>query len=186
MIRKYVPELRHFDKKYIYEPQKAPIADQKAWGCLIVDQNKQSAKHEVGGGDSREKEMATYPKQMFDFDERRKICIDGMKHAYDVKMYGDDERVMSGEWRQIFDYPSEAQTNDMKVKDETNGEPVEGERQNGGKKRGRGGDSDRNQVEEENGDDDEKIDVHKRKSSAGTGGRGKQRKIDTMVNRRKT
>lgn len=133
----------------------------------------------------------TYPKQMFDFDERRKICIDGMKHAYDVKMYGDDERVMSGKWRQIFDYPSEAHTKDMKVKDETNGKPVEGERQNGGGKRGRGrgrgSDSGEKEVEERaDGDGNEKTEVHKRKSTTGTGGRGKQRKIDIMVNRKKT
>ena len=34
-IRHYVPELARYDKKYIYEPWKAPIADQKAWGCRI-------------------------------------------------------------------------------------------------------------------------------------------------------
>jgi cryptochrome len=31
-VRKYVPELRGFDKKYIYEPWKAPVVDQKKWG----------------------------------------------------------------------------------------------------------------------------------------------------------
>lgn len=34
-MRKYVPELKHFSDKYIYEPWKAPIADQKAWGCVV-------------------------------------------------------------------------------------------------------------------------------------------------------
>ena len=34
-IRKYVPELKAYDKKYIYEPWKAPLPDQKKWGCMI-------------------------------------------------------------------------------------------------------------------------------------------------------
>lgn len=91
-MRQYVPELANFDKKYIYEPHKAPIADQKAWGCQIK-------------GDGTEKgdgKLKTYPKPMFDFNERRSICLDGMKHAYDVGMYGDDKRRLNGEWKKVF------------------------------------------------------------------------------------
>jgi cryptochrome len=29
-----------------------------------------------------------YPKPMFDFNERRQVCIDKLKKAYDVGMYG--------------------------------------------------------------------------------------------------
>ena len=56
-IRRYVPELAKFDKKFIYEPWKAPIADQQKWGCRVT--NDESA----AGGQS-------YPKPMFDFDKR--------------------------------------------------------------------------------------------------------------------
>ena len=34
-VKHCVPELEEFDQKYIYEPWKAPIADQKRWGCVI-------------------------------------------------------------------------------------------------------------------------------------------------------
>ena len=44
-MRRYVPELKDIPKKYIYEPHKAPIADQKKAGVLIK-----------GNGDETEKE----------------------------------------------------------------------------------------------------------------------------------
>jgi cryptochrome len=91
-VRNYIPELANFDKKYIYEPHKAPIADQKKWGCQIRGDGT-----EKGDGD-----MKTYPKPMFDFNERRQACIDGMKHAYDIKMYGNDKRRLNGEWKKVF------------------------------------------------------------------------------------
>jgi cryptochrome len=94
-VRKYVPELASFDKKYIYEPHKAPIADQKAWGCVVTGD---------GSGEAPSHgEYDVYPKPMFDFNERRQFCIDQMKRAYNVGLYGDDEKVVSGEWRKLFD-----------------------------------------------------------------------------------
>lgn len=105
-IRKYVPELKEFDKKYIYEPHSAPIADQKKWKCQI----------QGDGTEKGTKEMAIYPKPMLNFNEARQKCLDQMKEAYDVGLYGDNEKVMSGEWKKIFDY-SEGKQN----KDETNG-----------------------------------------------------------------
>lgn len=93
-VRRYVPELAQFDKKYIYEPHKAPIADQKAWSCII----------QGDGTKTEEKGTAVYPKPMFDFSERRKFCLDRIKEAYDVGLYGDDERVLSGEWKKLFDF----------------------------------------------------------------------------------
>ena len=93
-VREFVPELKGFDKKYIYEPHKAPIADQKKWGCLIS-----------GDGTETERDgMKVYPKPMFDFNERRQVCIDGVAKAYKVGMYGDDPRVLSGEWKNVFDF----------------------------------------------------------------------------------
>lgn len=35
LIRRYIPELAGLADKYVYEPWKAPIADQKKAGCLI-------------------------------------------------------------------------------------------------------------------------------------------------------
>lgn len=92
-IRKWVPELKNFNKKYIYEPSKAPIADQKAWGCKISGNG--SATEEAG--------MKVYPKPMFDFVEQRQICLDGMKKAYEIGLYGIDKKVKDGSWRNLFD-----------------------------------------------------------------------------------
>jgi cryptochrome len=93
-VRRYCPELKDFDKKYIYEPHKAPVADQKRWKCLIRGDG--SVKEEDG--------LQVYPKPMFDFSERRDICMDKIKNAYSVGLYGADERVMNGEWKKIFKY----------------------------------------------------------------------------------
>ena len=93
-VKRYVPELAKFDKKYIYEPHKAPIADQKAWGCVI----------QGDGMKVEDKGTKVYPKPMFDFNERRQFCLDRIKEAYDVGLYGDDERVLSGEWKKLFDF----------------------------------------------------------------------------------
>jgi cryptochrome len=96
-VRRYVPELREFDKKFIYEPWKAPIADQKRWGCRVE-----------GDGSVKEKDgLKYYPKPMFDFAERRRICIDAIKKAYDVRLYGNDKRVLDGTWRELFDNEGE-------------------------------------------------------------------------------
>lgn len=86
-VRKYVPELKHYDKKYIYEPHKASAADQKRWNCLVKGEGEESN---------------TYPLPMFDFDERRQICLDRMKKAYAVGLYGDDARVMHGDPSGLF------------------------------------------------------------------------------------
>lgn len=119
-VRKYVPELANFDKKYIYEPFKAPIADQKKYGCMVEGDGAQT---EDGG-------IPTYPKPMLDFNERRKFCIDKLKAAYDMKVYGDDERVLNGKWKSIFDFDDSSTGR----KDEANGS-VNGAK---GSKRSRG------------------------------------------------
>jgi deoxyribodipyrimidine photolyase len=97
-VRRYVPELAKYDKKYIYEPWKAPIADQKKWGCRIV------AYGEVEEG------RKTYPKPMFEFSERRDICLKGMKNAYSVGLYGNDPKVLDGSWRKLFEDNAEGPT----------------------------------------------------------------------------
>lgn len=94
-VRRYVPELEKYGDKYIYEPWKTPLADQKQWGCLI----KGDGDGKVEEGEDRYK---LYPKPMFDFDERRRICIEGVKGAYKVGLYGADERVQDGSWSELF------------------------------------------------------------------------------------
>jgi deoxyribodipyrimidine photolyase len=104
-VRRYCPELKDFDKKYIYEPWKAPIQDQKKWGCRIEGDGTEG----VGNG-----KVKTYPKPMFDFSERREICIQGIKNAYAVGLYGNDPRVLDGTWRKLFDDDAEGPTEGKK------------------------------------------------------------------------
>lgn len=106
-VRRYVPELKDFDKKYIYEPWKAPIVDQKKWGCLVKGDDSQGA----------EGATQTYPKPMFDFATQRDICLQGMKNAYHVGLYGNDPKVLDGTWRKLFDDHAEGPT------EGTNGPP---------------------------------------------------------------
>jgi cryptochrome len=101
-VRRYVPELANFDKKYIYEPHKAPIADQKKWGCLI--------KGDGSDGERGEGGVKIYPKPMFDFPTRRDKCLAGMKNAYHVGLYGNDPKVLDGTWRKLFDDSAEGPT----------------------------------------------------------------------------
>ncbi|KAI8936662.1 hypothetical protein NX059_007059 [Plenodomus lindquistii] len=103
-VKKYVPELSRFNGKYIYEPWKAPIADQKKWGCRI----------EGDGLNAEEGEAKTYPKPMFDFPTRRDVCLDGMKTAYHVGLYGNDPKVIDGSWRKLFRDNAEGPTKGSK------------------------------------------------------------------------
>ncbi|RAL13932.1 deoxyribodipyrimidine photo-lyase [Aspergillus homomorphus CBS 101889] len=109
-VRRYCPELAQFDKKYIYEPWKAPIADQKKWQCRVTGDG--SASRDEASG------LPAYPKPMFNFDERRDFCISQIKHAYEVNFYGDDAKVMDGSWKEVFDFHDEG----GKVVDETTGQ----------------------------------------------------------------
>ncbi|KAL1296897.1 hypothetical protein AAFC00_004511 [Neodothiora populina] len=111
-IRKYVPELAALDKKYIYEPWKAPIADQRAAGVVVKGEGDVSGK-----GDSVQRDdngSMVYPKPMFDFSERREICISGLKEAYAVGLHGDDSRVLDGSWKALFKDEGEGPTRGQK------------------------------------------------------------------------
>ena len=99
-VRRYVPELKDVPKKFIYEPAKAPIADQKKAGVRVE-----------GDGTEKEKDgLKLYPKPMFDFNAQREICIQGMKTAYAAGLYGNDERVLDGTWKKAFDDAGEGPT----------------------------------------------------------------------------
>ncbi|KAJ5387640.1 hypothetical protein N7509_010181 [Penicillium cosmopolitanum] len=92
LIRRYCPELAKFDKKYIYEPWRAPIADQRKWECRVTGD----------GRSSTNEDGKIYPKPMFDFNDRRTICLDAMKNAYHVGLHGNDKEVKDGSWRKAF------------------------------------------------------------------------------------
>ncbi|KAI4113678.1 MAG: hypothetical protein LQ338_008136, partial [Usnochroma carphineum] len=110
-VRRYVPELARYSKKFIYEPWKAPVREQREWGCLVR-----------GDGEIEEENgMKVYPKPMFDFNERRGVCIEGMKNAYRVGLFGDDPRVLDGTWRKLFPDDAEGPT------EGTQGPTVEGQ-----------------------------------------------------------
>ena len=100
-VKHFLPELEGYPAKYIYEPWKAPIQDQKRAGCLIKGDGE-------GGGE--EGGTKIYPKPMFDFNERRGICIEGVKNAYRVGLHGDDESVRNGSWRELFPDDAEGPT----------------------------------------------------------------------------
>ncbi|GAB7352055.1 hypothetical protein MBLNU459_g2564t1 [Dothideomycetes sp. NU459] len=103
-VRKYVPELKDMPLKYIYEPWKAPIQDQKKANVLIKGKGEQK---DEGG-------VKLYPKPMFDFAERREICIQGMKSAYGKGLFGNSPKVVDGTWKQVFDDTAEGPTEGTK------------------------------------------------------------------------
>ena len=108
-VRHYVPELAKFDKKYIYEPWKAPIKDQKDWGCLIRGDGGASA-GKLNEEVEKEEGKSVYPKPMFDFGQRREVCIQGMKKAYAVGFRGADKKVLDGTWRKEYSDKDEGPT----------------------------------------------------------------------------
>ncbi|KAI1479043.1 Cryptochrome/photolyase FAD-binding domain-containing protein [Daldinia eschscholtzii] len=96
-IRKWVPELKSLDEKFIYEPWKASKAALDDAGVTI----KGDGLHEGMEG--------TYPTPMFDFGQRRSTCIAAMKRAYSVGIYGNDDKVKDGTWKRLFEEAGETE-----------------------------------------------------------------------------
>ncbi|OTB17965.1 hypothetical protein K445DRAFT_20430 [Daldinia sp. EC12] len=96
-IRKWVPELKSLDEKFIYEPWKASKAALDEVGVTIKGNGLQEG---MGG---------TYPAPMFDFGQRRSVCIAAMKRAYSVGIYGNDDKVKDGTWKRLFEEAGETE-----------------------------------------------------------------------------
>ncbi|KAF2106126.1 cryptochrome-2 [Lophiotrema nucula] len=124
-VKRYIPELANYPAKYIYEPWKAPIADQKKCGTLV--------KGDGSTSEDREGKFKTYPKPMFDFPSQREKCIQGMKNAYHIGLYGNDKKVLDGTWRELFSDGAEGPTGGVDelpgamVREEATGEEDIGE-----------------------------------------------------------
>merc|ERR1712227_739711 len=60
-IKKYIPLLKKFPSNYIYEPWKAPLAVQKAAGCIIgTDYPRPIVDHDVVSKENMAKMKAAY------------------------------------------------------------------------------------------------------------------------------
>lgn len=117
-VRRYVPELAKLDKKYIYEPWKAPVVDLKKAGVKIE-------------GDGKDAKEGVYPKAMFDFGKRRDVCLKGMKEAYKVGLYGNDPKVIDGSWRTLFGDDGEGPTDGTTFEDAMEGKDKNKVEENG-------------------------------------------------------
>lgn len=99
-VRRYCPELKDLPAKYIYEPWKAPIQDQRKAGVQITGD----------GTKTDDGDLKLYPKPMLDFAKQREVCIQGMKAAYNVHLYGNSPAVKDGTWKKLFDDAGEGPT----------------------------------------------------------------------------
>ncbi|KAI1106869.1 Cryptochrome/photolyase FAD-binding domain-containing protein [Jackrogersella minutella] len=109
LIRRWVPELKNLDEKFVYEPWKASKAALDKAGV------------KVEGDGLHEKKKGTYPAPMFDFGERRSVCIAAMKRAYSIGLHGNDEKVKNGTWKKLFEEAGETEMEGLGGSDD-NGE----------------------------------------------------------------
>ncbi|KAJ3578605.1 hypothetical protein NPX13_g1961 [Xylaria arbuscula] len=115
-IRKWVPELKHLDAKYIYEPWKATQSALDDAGVRIE-----------GDGLDEGGTEGIYPVAMFDFQERRNICIAAMKRAFAIGLHGNDEAVKNGYWKQLFEKAGETEMEGLDGMDSSDDNDDEGE-----------------------------------------------------------
>ncbi|KAI1167856.1 DNA photolyase [Nemania serpens] len=97
-VRKWVPELKKLDAKYIYEPWKATREALERAGVRIEGDG-------LGDGQGD----AVYPKAMLEFKERRSVCMSAMKRAFSIGLHGNDEVVKDGTWKELFEKAGETE-----------------------------------------------------------------------------
>ncbi|KAI0180871.1 Cryptochrome/photolyase FAD-binding domain-containing protein [Hypoxylon sp. FL1284] len=97
-VRRWVPELGDLDEKFIYEPWKASRAALDKAGVRIE-----------GDGLGEDRKDGVYPAPMFNFAERRGVCIAAMKRAYSIGLHGNDVRVKDGTWEELFEKAGETE-----------------------------------------------------------------------------
>ncbi|KAI1374632.1 Cryptochrome/photolyase FAD-binding domain-containing protein [Hypoxylon crocopeplum] len=96
-IRKWIPELKDLDEKFIYEPWKANKAALDKAGVRIEGDGLHGSKN------------GSYPTPIFNFGERRGVCMAAMKRAYAIGLHGDDDRVKDGTWKELFQEAGETE-----------------------------------------------------------------------------
>lgn len=109
LIRRYIPELKDLDAKYIYEPWKAPPQVLAAAHVKIEGDGLDGVKNGV------------YPAPMLDFDERRTVCMNAMKVAYKIGLHGNDEKTKDGSWKKLFEDAGEKEMEGAEIPSDDNG-----------------------------------------------------------------
>ena len=185
-VRRYVPELKQYSDKYIYEPWKAPIKDQKTWGCLIKTDRGCGQDYPSHPKASEPTNLPTYPKPMFDFAQRREICIQGLKGAYKANIHGDDSRVQDGSWKELFSDDAEGPT----TTGSATGRFSKGENANSASGEG-GAETEEEEKKEEEEEEEKKSKVPNRRNETEDGRKkrkqsgGKQTTLDGAVSKGK-
>jgi cryptochrome len=132
LAKKFCPELEDVPNKFIYDPWKAPNLKEAGVELVELDETfieKLRDAEKKGPGRRRDAGISSlddgmeletddaaglvgmgvrlgegkYPRPMFDFDVTRRVCIDRMKEAYHVGLYGNDPRVLDGSWPELFE-----------------------------------------------------------------------------------
>ncbi len=71
-----------------------------------------------GDGLSNDGREGIYPEAMFDFKERRSVCISAMKRAFSIGLRGNDEAVKDGTWSELFEKAGETEMEGMEGSDD--------------------------------------------------------------------
>lgn len=74
---------------------------------------------------------------MFDFSTQRDICLQGMKNAYHVGLYGNSPKMLDGTWKELFEDDAEGPTEGGKGEPGGLGKGEDGDGDGGGEDGGK-------------------------------------------------